>query len=96
MHLLEQHCAFVKQPNPPLFTQPHVPVLHWPEQHDPALKHCVPSAAQAALQWPPSQWPEQHCPSAVQVWLAGPHPGAPQKPFTQLPEQHWRPEKHPC
>lgn len=43
-HLLEQHCAFMKQPKVPFFMHPHAVLLHCIEQHCEALKQNVPSA----------------------------------------------------
>jgi hypothetical protein len=95
MQLPEQHCVSLKQ-KLPFCTQPHLLLLHWPEQQVAALKHCDPSAAHAAAHAPLVHVPEQHCDPCVHVWPEAPQPGAPQKPFTQLFEQHWPFWKHCC
>lgn len=86
--LFEQHCPSLKQPNVPSLMHPHCPLVHLLEQQVEFWKHWAPSAAQAAVHIPLLHVPEQHSVPCAHVVPEGLQFGAPQKPCTQLLEQH--------
>ncbi len=86
----EQHSAGAAQGEPPGLQPPppHMPLVHWFEQHWPGVEHAVPAAPHAAPQVPALQPPEQHSAGAAHGSPLFLHVGAVQRPSSHVPEQH--------